>query len=38
MSTDVPYLRKEVIESEAALVLAEYSRQHGEIHRPSGPH
>lgn len=37
MSTDVPYLRKEVIESEAALVLAEYGREHGEIASPPIP-
>lgn len=37
MSTDVPYLRKEVIESEAALVLTEYGRAHGEITAPPVP-
>src|SRR5438128_1362815 len=37
MSSDVPYLRKEVIESEAALVLAEYGREHGEVIAPPVP-
>lgn len=37
MSSDVPYLRKEVIESEAALVLAEYGKEHGEVTTPPVP-
>lgn len=37
MSTDVPYLKKEVIESEAALVLAEYGREHGVVIGPPVP-
>ena len=31
MNGDVPYLRREVIESEAGLVLAEYGREHGKL-------
>ena len=31
MSIDVPYLRKEAIEAEAALVIAEYGRDHGQV-------
>jgi hypothetical protein len=37
MSSDVPYLKKEVIESEAALVLAEYGRDHGQVTAPPVP-
>jgi Zn-dependent peptidase ImmA (M78 family) len=37
MSSDVPYLKKEVIESEVALVLAEYGRQHGQVTAPPIP-
>jgi hypothetical protein len=37
MSGDVPYLRKEVIESEAALLLAEYGRAHGQVIAPPIP-
>jgi Zn-dependent peptidase ImmA (M78 family) len=37
MSSDVPYLRKEVIESEAAFVLAEYGRAYGKVPVPPIP-
>ena len=37
MSSHVPYLKKEVIESEAALVLAEYGRDHGQVTAPPVP-
>lgn len=37
MSSEVPYLKKEVIEAEAAIVLAEYSREHGEVTAPPIP-
>lgn len=37
MSSEVPYLKKEVIEAEAALVLAEYGQQHGQVTAPPVP-
>jgi hypothetical protein len=37
MSRDVPYLKKEVIEAEAALVLDEYGRAHGQVTAPPIP-
>ncbi len=37
MSREVPYLKKEVIEAEAALVLAEYGQQHGQVTAPPIP-
>ena len=37
MSSEVPYLKKEVIEAEAALILAEYGRKHGQVTAPPIP-
>src|SRR5438105_1852191 len=37
MSREVPYLKKEVIEAEAKLVLAEYGQTHGEVTGPPIP-
>lgn len=37
MSSDVPFLKKEVIEAEAALVLAEYGREHEQVFAPPVP-
>ncbi|GIW84015.1 MAG: hypothetical protein KatS3mg106_528 [Gemmataceae bacterium] len=37
MSREVPYRKKEVIEAEAELVLAEYGQQHGPVTAPPIP-
>lgn len=37
MNSDVPYLNKEVIESEAALVLAAFGKEHAQVIAPPVP-
>lgn len=37
MTSNVPYLRKDVIEADAALLLTEYGQQHGPITSPPVP-